>query len=71
MLHPIGKLRQHGVWNIAGTLRHKVYAHAPGTDQLHRLLHLLQQHSGRIAEQHVGLVKEEYHPGLVKIAALR
>ena len=71
MLHPVGKLRQHGIGNIAGTLRHKVHAHAPGADQLHRLLHLLQQHGGGIAEQHVGLVKEEYHPGLVQIASLR
>ena len=71
MLHPVGELGQHGIGNIAGALCDEVHAHAAGADQLHRLLDLLQQHGRRVAEQHMGLVKEKHQLGLVHIAGLR
>ena len=71
MLHPVGELGQHGIGDVAGALSDEVDAHAPGADQLHRLLDLLQQHGGRVPEQHVGLVEEEHQLGLVHIARLR
>ena len=68
MLHAVSQLRQHGIGNIDGVLRHEVNAHALGAHEPHHQFDALQQHFGRGVEQQVGLVEEEHELGFFGIA---
>ena len=55
----------------SGVLRHEIDADGLGADQPHHLLDFLEQRLGRILEQKIRLVEEEYELRLIGVADLR
>ena len=70
VLHPVPELAEDRLGDVEGVLGDEVDAHPLRADQPHHLLHLLEERSGRVAEEQVRLVEEEDQPGLVGVSHL-
>ena len=70
VLDPAAELGQDLVGNIRGGLGDEDDAHALGADESNRAHHGLQEGLRGTGEQQMGLVEEEHHGGLVRVADL-